>query len=86
MNQKGKLDFDIREKYPLIWHTDSDGKQVDELYVTPVKGSVELSCDIIVDTGSLKITDCLRLMRVIDKLDKKEHACYRMATDEQAGS
>ena len=76
-NQKGTLNFDIQKKYPLKWHTDENGKQIDEFYITPVKGSVELSGDIIIDTGDLKIADCLRLMRAIEKLDKKEHVGER---------
>ena len=77
LNQKAVLEFDIQKKYPLVWTETEDGKHVDEFYVDPVKGSVELSCDILVDTGDLRIADCLRLMRVIEKLDKKEHAGER---------
>lgn len=76
-DQKGVLNFDIQRKYPLVWTETEDGKHVDEFYINPVKGSVELSGDIIIDTGDLKIADCLRLMRAIEKLDKKEHAGER---------
>lgn len=76
-NQKGILNFDTQRKYPLVWTETEDGKHVDEFYINPVKGSVELSGDIIIDTGDLKIADCLRLMRAIEKLDKKEHAGER---------
>lgn len=73
VNQKGILEFDIQKKYPLVWTETKNGKHVDEFYINPIKGQIELSGDIIVDTGDLKIADCLRLMRVIEKLDKKEH-------------
>ena len=72
-NQKAVLEFDIQKKYPLVWTETEDGKHVDEFYINPVKGQIELSADITIDTGDLRIADCLRLMRVIEKLDKKEH-------------
>lgn len=72
-NQKGVLEFDIQKKYPLVWTETEDGKCVDEFYINPVKGQIELSGDIMIDTGDLKIADCLRLMRIIEKLDKKKH-------------
>lgn len=71
-DQKGVLNFDVQRKYPLAWTETEDGKHVDEFYINPVKGSVEISVDILVDTGDLKIADCLRLMRAIEKLDKKK--------------
>ena len=83
-NQKAILDFDIRKKYPLIWTETEDSKHVDEFYVNPVKGQVELSCDILIDTGDLKITDCLRLMRAIEKLDEIEDTKRRAALKQVA--
>lgn len=68
MNQKGVLNFDIEKKYPLAWHTDEKGKVVDEFYITPVKGSIELSCDIEIDTGDLKAVDLFKLARAYEKL------------------
>lgn len=70
-NQKGVLDFNIEKKYPLAWHTDEKGKVVDEFYINPVKGQIELSGDIIIDTGHLKIADVLRLAKAIHAMDKK---------------
>ena len=79
-NQQAVLKFDIQKKYPLIWHEAEDGKIVDEFYINPVEGEVELSCEnIIIDTGDLPITDCLRLMRAIDKMDRKERIGKRMS-------
>jgi len=70
LNQKGTLDFNIQKKYPLIWTEKEDGKHVDEFYVNPVEGQIEISGDVIIDTGDLKITDCLRLAKAIQKLDE----------------
>lgn len=83
-NQKGIVDFDIHKKYPLVWHETEDGKVVDEFSVNPVKGQIEISGDIIIDTGDLKITDCLRLMRVIEKLDEIEDTKRRAALKQVA--
>lgn len=69
-NQKAVLDFDIQKKYPLVWTEREDGKHVDEFYIKPVKGTIEITADITIDTGDLKITDCLRLMKAIHTLDK----------------
>ena len=77
LDQKAVLEFDVQKKYPLVWTETEDGKHVDEFYINPVKGSIELSGDIIIDTGDLRIADCLRLMRAIEKLDKKEHVGER---------
>ena len=73
LNQKGVLDFDIQKKYPLIWTETDKGKRIDEFYVDPVKGQIELSCDVVIDTGDLTIADCLRLMKAIHTLDKIEN-------------
>ena len=72
-NQKGVLDFDIQKKYPLVWTETENGKHVDEFYVNPIKGSIEISGDIIVDTGDLRIADCLRLVKAIHTLDRIAH-------------
>jgi len=73
LNQKGTFSFDIQKKYPLVWTETEESKVVDEFYVNPVKGEIEISGDIIVDTGDLKVTDVFRLMRAIGKLDKIAH-------------
>ena len=84
LNQKCKLDFDIQKEYPMIWHK-VDEKKVNELSISPVKGSIEISGDVIVDTGDLKIADCLRLAKAIHTLDeivhKKDGAGCRMIPD-----
>jgi len=73
LNQKGTLDFDIQKKYPLVWTETKEGKHVDEFYINPVKGQIELSGDIIIDTGDLKIADVLHLAKAIRTLDKIGH-------------
>lgn len=78
INQKVKFDFDVREEYPVIWHRNLDGEQINDLSISPVKGSVEITGDVIIDTGDLKITDCLRLAKAIQALDKASH-CHRVA-------
>lgn len=90
LDQKGVINVDIQKKYPLVWHETEDGKVVDEFYISPVKGEIEITGDIIVDTGNLKITDCLRLARAIQTLDRinrnKKYAGCRMVADVQVGS
>ena len=83
LNQKGVLNFDIQKKYPLIWHEDENGKHVDEFSITPVKGKIELSADIIIDTGDLKATDILELMRTYEKLDSilSEKRCEKLCKE-----
>ena len=72
-NQKAVLEFDIQKKYPLVWTETEDGKHVDEFYIDPVKGQIEIFAEnIVIDTGDLKIKDCLRLMKAIHELDEIE--------------
>ena len=70
LNQKGMLDFNVQKKYPLIWTEKEDGKHVDEFYINPVKGQIEISGDVTIDTGDLPIAAVLRLAKAIHTLDK----------------
>lgn len=64
------LDVDITKDYNILWHTDEDGNRVDDLTITPVKGSIDITCDIELDTGDLKVTDILDVMRAFSKIQR----------------
>lgn len=69
-NQQFTADINVDKEWPMLWHTNEEGKQENDLSMKPCKIHLEFSGDIALDTGSLKITDCMSLMRVIEKLDK----------------
>ena len=64
------LDVDITKDYDILWHTDENGKKVGDLTITPVKGSIDITCDIELDTGDLKVTDILSVMRAFSKVQR----------------
>lgn len=67
------LDVDITKDYDILWHRDEDGKKVNDLTITPVKGSIDITCDIELDTGDLKVTDVLSVMRSFSKMQRAIH-------------
>lgn len=67
------LDVDITKDYNILWHTDEEGNRVDDLTITPVKGSIDITCDIELDTGDLKVTDILNVMRTFSKVQRAIH-------------
>ena len=69
-NQQLTADIDVKKTWPMLWHKDEEGKKTDDLSMDPCQIHLEFSGDITLDTGSLKMTDCMSLMRIIDKLDK----------------
>lgn len=64
------VEFDVQKDCPVIWHTDEEGNRVDDLTITPVKGSIDITCDIELDTGDLKVTDILSVMRSFSKMQR----------------
>lgn len=64
------FEADIKKDYAVCWHTDEKGNKVNDLTVTPVKGTVDISCDIIIDTDDLKVTDILQVMKDYAHLQK----------------
>jgi hypothetical protein len=70
-NQKLEADIDIAKQYPLVWHCDENGAKVEDLSISPVQIHLEFAGDISLETGSLKLTDCMSLVKVIQELDKK---------------
>ena len=83
------LDINVREDYPVMWHTDAKGDHVNDLTITPVKGTIDITCDVELDTGDLKVTDVLsvmkaftKLQRYIRKVDKKRGADFAAGFDE----
>jgi len=73
------LDFNVKKDYPLYWR-EVDGKCVDRITMSPVKGHVSGSGDVEIDTGSLSVTSILKLMKAVEALNKinhkKEHEEY----------
>lgn len=62
-------DIDVKKEWPMLWHTNAEDEKVNDFSMAPGKIHLELSGDVTLDTGSLKMTDCMNLMRVIAKLD-----------------
>ena len=64
------VEFDVQKDYDILWHEDENGKKVGDLTITPVKGSIDITCDIELDTGDLKVTDVLSVMRSFSKMQR----------------
>ena len=79
-NQTLDLKFNVNKEYPIFWHTTEEGKVVDKVSITPVKGHVKISGDIEIDTGNLSVTSVFKMMRAIETLDRKNHeGCMKEA-------
>ena len=82
-NQKLKADIDVKKEWPLLWHRDENEKKVSDLSMEPGKIHLEMSGDVTLDTGSLKLTDVMSLIRVIAKLDRIHSERIRQAICEE---
>ena len=90
-NQRGTLDFNVQKKCPLKYTETENGMRVDEFYINPVEGQLDISVDeIIIDTGNLPIADVFDVIRNINELDgirdKKRHIeCRKSRANYAAG-
>ena len=83
-NQQFTADINVDKEWPMLWHTNEEGEQENDLSMKPCKIHLEFSGDVALDTGSLRITSCMNLMRAVERLDKIHAEKFRQKLCKEA--
>lgn len=83
-NQQFTTDINVDKEWPILWHTNEEGKQENDLSMKPCKIHLEFSGDVTLDTGSLRMTSCMNLMRAVERLDQIHAEKFRQKLCKEA--
>ena len=79
-NQTFDMDFNINKEYPVFWY-EVDGKRVDEVSISPVKGYVKISGDIEIQ-ADIPVRKIYKFARVFNMAKQKrmQDAIHKIAS------